>query len=203
MADQELPAHWFERVDTSADEHFYAQPRLVTHIDDATIEQLTNYYRAFIPTGADVLDLMSSWISHLPDDLQLGCVSGLGMNAEELKHNEKLSDWCVHNLNTHPDLPYPEASFDRILLAVSIQYLVQPIAVMASARQVLKAGGQICIAMSHRLFPTKAIAAFQHMAPQDRIRLVMAYLTAAGFVDIEFIDRSPPNADPLWLNGIN
>jgi len=199
MADEELPAHWFERMDNTADEHFYAQPRLVTHIDDATIEQLTSYYETFIPTGADVLDLMSSWISHLPDDLTLGRVSGLGMNEEELAQNEKLSDWRVHNLNTQPDLPYAEASFDRILLAVSIQYLIQPIAVMASAKQVLKPGGQICVAMSHRLFPTKAIAAFQRMAPEDRIQLVMTYLATAGFVEVEFIDRSPQNADPLWL----
>ena len=199
MANKELPEHWFERVDSSADERFYVQPRLVTHIDDATIEQLTDYYKTFIPPGADVLDLMSSWISHLPDELSLGRVSGLGMNAEELAQNQQLADWCVHNLNTQPDLPYAEASFDRIILAVSIQYLIQPIAVMASAKQVLKPGGKICIAMSHRLFPTKAIAAFQHMMPEDRIQLVIGYLEAAGLVDVEFIDRSPPNADPLWL----
>ena len=199
MTHEELPAHWFEREDNSADEHFYRQPRLVTHIDDATIEALTSYYKTFIPPEADVLDLMSSWISHLPDDLTLGRVSGLGMNAEELAHNQRLSDWRVHNLNTNPELPYAEAAFDRILLAVSIQYLVQPLTVMASASQVLRPGGQICIAMSHRLFPTKAIAAFQRMPPEDRIQLVMAYLSSAGFVDVEFIDRSPPNADPLWL----
>lgn len=199
MTDEDIPVHWLQRADNSADEHFYVQPRLVTHIDDATIEQLTLYYKTFIPEGADVLDLMSSWVSHLPDDLPLGRVSGLGMNGEELAHNPALSDWCVHNLNAQPDLPYAEASFDRILLAVSIQYLIQPIEVLTSARQVLRAEGQICIAMSHRLFPTKAIAAFQHMAPQDRIKLVMFYLTSAGFVDVEFVDRSPPNADPLWL----
>ncbi|MEM7098640.1 MAG: methyltransferase domain-containing protein [Pseudomonadota bacterium] len=199
MAEEDLPTHWFERADTSPDEHFYAQPRLVTHIDDATIEQLTAYYRTFIPAGAAVLDLMSSWISHLPDDLALDRVAGLGMNAEELAQNDRLSDWCVHNLNTEPALPYPDAAFDRIVLAVSVQYLIQPIAVMKSASQVLKPGGKICIAMSHRLFPTKAIAAFQRLGPEDRIRLVMAYLAEAGFVDVEFVDRSPSNADPLWL----
>ena len=199
MANTDLPSHWFQRADESADEHFYTQPRLVTHIDDATIEQLTLFYQSFIPAGSDVLDLMSSWISHLPDDLELGRVSGLGMNAAELAQNPNLSDWCVHNLNTQPELPYPEASFDRILLVVSIQYLIQPIEVMASARQVLKPGGKICIAMSHRLFPTKAIAAFQQLGAQDRIRLVMAYLNVAGFEGVEFIDHSPSGADPLWL----
>ncbi len=196
---EEIPEHWFDRVDSSADERFYLQPRMVAHIDDATIEQLSEYYGSFIPAGADVLDLMSSWISHLPDDLPLGRVAGLGMNAEELDNNKQLSDWCVHNLNTQPDLPYANHAFDRILIAVSIQYLVKPVEVLTSAKEVLKPGGRICIAMSHRLFPTKAIAAFQRLAAKDRIQLVMYYLTAAGFVDVEFVDRSPPNADPLWL----
>ncbi len=103
------------------------------------------------------------------DRCQIRNYPRIGMNAEELEYNENLSDWCVHNLNTHSDLPYPDACFDRILLAVSIQYLIQP------------------------------IAAFQYMAPQDRIKRVMAYLSAAGFADVEFVDRSPPNAGPLWL----
>ena len=196
---EEMPEHWFDRVDSSADERFYLQPRMVAHIDDATIEQLSEFYGSFIPAGADVLDLMSSWISHLPDDLPLGRVAGLGMNAEELDNNKQLSDWCVHNLNTQPVLPYANHAFDRILIAVSIQYLVKPVEVLTSAKEVLKPGGRICIAMSHRLFPTKAIAAFQRLAANDRIQLVMYYLTAAGFVDVEFVDRSPPNADPLWL----
>ncbi|MCZ6890258.1 MAG: methyltransferase type 11, partial [Gammaproteobacteria bacterium] len=59
--------------------------------------------------------------------------------------------------------------------------------------------GKLCIAMSHRLFPTKAIMAFQTLDAGDRVRVVSAYLAQAGFADIEFIDRSPAHADPLWL----
>ncbi len=199
QAASELPAHWFARADDSPDEAFYAQPRLVAHIDDATMNALTVFYREFIDADSSVLDLMSSWISHLPPELSLARVAGLGMNAEELARNERLTDWCVHNLNTTPALPYDEASFDRALLAVSVQYLVRPLEVFASVRRCLTEGGRLCIAMSHRLFPTKAIAAFQHMKPEDRIRLVMFYLEHSGFAGIEFIDRSPQGADPLWL----
>lgn len=199
MTTLELPAAWFERTDSSPDELFYSEPRLVQHIDTATIEALTEFYRTFIPSGADVLDLMSSWISHLPQELTLGRVAGLGMNATELEQNTQLTEWCVQDLNNEPKLPYSGSKFDRITLVVSIQYLVRPLEVMASAYQALKPGGKICIAMSHRLFPTKAIAAFTSMAPEDRIKLVCHYLESAGFQDVEFIDRSPPNADPLWL----
>jgi SAM-dependent methyltransferase len=196
---RELPEQWFERTDTSPDENFYAQPRMVAHINTATIDALTEFYREFVPEHASVLDLMSSWISHLPEDLSLGQVSGLGMNEEELANNPQLSDWCVHNLNTDPILPYVRHQFDRITLAVSIQYLTSPVEVMASAHDKLKPGGQICIAMSHRLFPTKAIAAFHQMSAEDRVRLVTHYLEEGGFGEVTFIDRSPVGADPLWL----
>lgn len=194
-----LLPEWFERADNSPDSAFYREPRLVQHIDTATIDSLTEFYRSFIPTDTNVLDLMSSWISHLPTDLPLGRVAGVGMNAVELKQNPQLTEWCVHDLNTDPQLPYPPQSFDRIVLVVSIQYLIRPLEVMASAHDVLTPGGQICIAMSHRLFPTKAIAAFTKMAPNDRINLVCQYLESSGFKDVKFIDQSPQNADPLWL----
>jgi len=195
----ELPAELFRRTDESPDEDFYTSPRFVTHIDDATIGALSDYYGEFIPPQARVLDLMSSWISHLPDDLKLERMAGLGMNETELAANPRLTDYRVHNLNREPELPYESDSFDRVTIAVSVQYLTRPQEVMSSIHDVLASNGAICIAMSHRLFPTKAIAAFQYLNPQDRVRLVSQYLDTAGFSEIEFIDRSPDAADPLWL----
>jgi SAM-dependent methyltransferase len=197
--DLKIPAQFFERVDQSADEQFYIEPRFVAHIDEATIDALTDYYRHFIPPHSRVLDLMSSWISHLPEELELDRVAGLGMNEAELSANPRLTDFCVHNLNKNPQLPYEPETFDRVTLAVSVQYLIEPFAVMSSVSDVLTDGGAICIAMSHRLFPTKAVQAFQQLQVQDRIRLVGHYLEHAGFRDVEFTDRSPPGADPLWL----
>ncbi len=194
-----IPPSFFERVDESPDALFYSEPRFVTHIDDATIGALTDFYLDFLPANSDVLDLMSSWVSHLPTEVRFNRVSGLGMNYEELEKNPQLDDFLVHDLNETPQLPYPDSSFDRITIAVSIQYLIQPQEVFSSIRQVLRPGGEVCIAMSHRLFPTKAIAAFQHLAPSDRIALVQTYLRRSGFVEITFLDRSPGNADPLWL----
>lgn len=199
MDELELPADIFTRQDTSPDANFYTEPRFVAHIDQTTIDALTEFYREFVPDGADVLDLMSSWISHLPTGKPLGRVAGLGMNDAELAANSQLTEHLVHDLNNAPTLPYPDASFDRAMIAVSIQYLIQPIEVMKSLATKLRSGGQVCIAMSHRLFPTKAILAFHQANKDQRAQLVGHYLTAAGFQNIQFIDRSPANADPLWL----
>jgi SAM-dependent methyltransferase len=200
LPDTPLPAEMFRRPDESPDAEFYVEPRLVTHIDDATIAALTEFYRDRLPPDADLLDLMSSWISHLPAEVPYGRVEGLGMNARELGANPRLSSFAVHDLNREPDLPYPEASFDGVLNAVSIQYLTRPLAVYRSVARVLRPGGLAVVALSHRLFPTKAIAAFQALPPRERIGLVRLYFErAGGFEPAEFVDRSPEGADPLWI----
>ncbi|MCZ6890364.1 MAG: methyltransferase domain-containing protein [Gammaproteobacteria bacterium] len=195
----DYPAEFFRRVDESPDLDFYREPRFVTHIDTATIDALTAFYADFIAPGADVLDLMSSWISHLPTDIAYGRVVGVGMNEAELARNPQLSEYRIHDLNVAPELPFDTDSFDRATIAVSIQYLIQPVEALSDVHRVLRRQGKLCIAMSHRLFPTKAIMAFQTLDAGDRVRVVSAYLAQAGFTDIEFIDRSPAHADPLWL----
>ncbi|MGI9326121.1 MAG: class I SAM-dependent methyltransferase [Pseudomonadales bacterium] len=189
----------YRRVDETDDALFYAQPRMVLHIDESTVAALTEFYRSFIPANSDVLDLMSSWVSHLPPDQVYGQVCGLGMNAAELQANSQLTEHCVHDLNKAPQLPYPMESFDRALCCVSVQYLTQPLAVFRSVLNCLRPGGELCIATSHRLFPSKAIAAFARLAPQARIALISEYLRQAGFVDVSFVDSSPNDGDPLWL----
>ena len=195
-----LPPEMFARLDETPDLRFYALPRLVTHIDDTTIAALSQLYRERLPAGGDVLDLMSSWVSHLPPDVSYGRVAGLGMNAQELRSNPRLDDWCVHDLNRDPRLPYPEASFDAVINAVSIQYLVRPVEVFRSIRGVLRPGGVSLVAMSHRCFPSKAIRAFHMLGRDERLEWVSRYHQfAGGFDPPELLDRSPVGADPLWV----
>jgi SAM-dependent methyltransferase len=195
-----FPPDFFARLDESDDAAFYAPPRLVTHIDDATIAALTAYYREILSPGADVLDLMSSWVSHLPETVRLGRVAGLGMNAAELAANPRLTEALVHDLNADPELPYDDESFDAALCAVSIQYLTRPVDVFADVGRVLRPGGRAVVSLSHRCFPTKAIRAWHVLPPEARIELVAEYLARARrFGPAERIDRSPRGADPLWI----
>ena len=195
-----LPPEFLRRMDESPDVEFYRAPRLVTHIDDATIGALTQLYRELIAPGAAVLDLMSSWVSHLPPEVVYGRVAGLGMNRIELTRNPRLSEFVVHDLNAIPELPFPDATFDAVLNAVSVQYLTRPIEVYASVARVLKPGGLAIVAMSHRCFPTKAIAAWHALSAEDRLRLVASYFQLTGAYDPpQFLDRSPAAADPLWI----
>jgi SAM-dependent methyltransferase len=197
-----FPPGFFDRLDETPDAGFYSFPRFVAHIDDATIAALTAYYAEVLRPGAEVLDLMSSWISHLPPaaELPLGRVVGLGMNAEELARNPRLTSWDVRDLNDDPRLPYADASFDFALCAVSIQYLTRPVEAFGELARVLRPGGRAVIATSHRCFPTKAIRAWHVLPASERLRTIARYFADAGrFAPAEILDRSPVGADPLWI----
>jgi len=195
-----LDAEAFERVDETRDALFYRQPRMVVHIDAATINALRAYYSEILFPGADVLDLLSSWVSHLPVQPRPGRVAGLGMNAAELDANPVLTEWAVHDLNADPRLPYEDESFDFVLNAVSVQYLKRPYEVFAEIARVLRPGGRSIVSMSHRCFPTKAIRAFHTASGDRRFLIVRDYHERYGsFAEISEIDRTPEGADPLWL----
>jgi SAM-dependent methyltransferase len=191
----------FRRVDETPDADFYAEPRLVTHIDDAAIGAVTQLYRELFPPGGAILDLMSSWVSHLPPEVAYRRVVGLGMNTEELAANPRLQHWLVHDLNTDPCLPFAAGEFDAAGLCVSIQYLTQPVTVLREVGRVLCTGAPLVITFSNRCFPTKAMFVWQALDDTGHAALVQHYLTAAGnWAGIEVLDRSPrrPDTDPLF-----
>src|SRR5204863_4377247 len=137
MHSHPLPRELFSRIDESPDEQFYAAPRLVTHIDEAAIAAVTRLYREYFPPGGAVLDLMSSWVSHLPPEVAYRKVVGLGMNSAELAANPRFARWVVHDLNEKPSLPFEAGQFDAATICVSIQYLTQPATVLRDVARVL------------------------------------------------------------------
>ena len=198
---QRFPKEAFRRADEAPDEEFYRAPRLVTHIDDRAITTVTQLYREFFPSGGEILDLMSSWISHLPPEIEYRRVIGLGMNEVELRRNERLDSYVVQNLNTNPHLPFGDAEFDGVGICVSIDYLTQPVAVVREVGRVLKVGAPTIITFSNRCFPSKAIAVWHRLDDQGHMRLVEEYLREAGnFRGVRSLDRSPRRmfSDPLY-----
>lgn len=195
------PQRYFVRVDESDDDRFYDSPRLVTHIDATAIAATTALYGEYLPENGEILDLMSSWRSHLPTDRGFSRVVGLGMNAVELRENPQLSEFVVQNLNRAPILPFDDASFDGCVLTVSIQYLTQPIEVCREVGRVLRPNAPFLIVFSNRMFPTKAVAVWRSLDDGGHLELVGSYLRATGSFDrIGQLDRSPRRfaSDPLF-----
>jgi SAM-dependent methyltransferase len=180
-----LPSGAFTKLDTEDDEFFYEPPRLVCHIDDGAIAALTVFYRRVLPADGVLLDLMSSWVSHLPPEIDYKEVIGHGMNATELAANPRLSRWFVQNLNREAKLPLADASLDAAMICVSIQYLQQPVAVLREVARLLRQGSPLVISFSNRCFWTKAVAIWRSLDDDGHVHLVERYLRDAGFARIE------------------
>ena len=199
-----------KRIDESDDGQFYFHPRLVQHIDEAAIERLGKYYAEILPKGGEVLDLMSSWTSHLAEgagrDKSEGHfkrVSALGMHMDELGKNPALHDFYAHDLNKDPRLfMYPDASFDAVFCSVSVDYLARPLEVFNEIGRILRPGGLAVFTWSNRMFPTKAITAWREASEPGRLWICGCYFHFCRpvFSAPEGFDISPNpgRTDPVY-----
>jgi len=190
------------KLDGSDDALFYEYPRFVNHVDQAFIDRLTKLYRDRLKPQMCILDLMSSWVSHLPDEMQFAHVEGHGLNAEELARNPRLDHYFVQNLNQNLQLPLADQSFDAVLNTVSVQYLQYPEAVFAEIHRILKPNGIAIISFSNRMFYQKAIQAWRDGSEASRLHLVVKYFQSVpnGFSAPEVLSY-PASPNPLALLG--
>jgi SAM-dependent methyltransferase len=129
---------------------------------------------------------MSSWQSHLPQNLDISKVVGLGMNSEELSLNPRLDQSLVHDLNQKPELPFEDENFDAVICSLSIEYLLQPVKVLQEARRILVPGGLLLITFSNRWFPPKVIHIWTELQEFERTGMVLQWLKkASGFRSLE------------------
>jgi SAM-dependent methyltransferase len=195
-----FPPEAYAREDESADGRFYAAPRRVVHLDDGAIAVLGRLYTEVLPAGGRLLDLMSSWRSHLPAGLAAREVVGLGLNADEMGDNPQLTKSVVHDVNREGRLPFADAEFDGAMCAVSIQYVLHPLRLLREVRRVLRAGAPFVVSFSNRCFPTKAVAVWLSTGDAQHLGLVRSYFeSAGGWTAIAAEDRSPDgDGDPLY-----
>ena len=191
------------KLDTGNDREFYGVPRFVTHVDGGFIDRLTNLYHDRLSPNTRIFDMMSSWVSHLPDDIQFEHVYGHGLNAEELAKNPRLDEYFVQNLNQDQQLPLADASVDAVLNTVSVQYLQYPEAIFAEVHRILKPNGIAIFSFSNRMFYHKAIEIWRDGSETDRVGLVKGYFQSVpGFSQPESIVHVSQVPDFLRMIGV-
>ncbi len=193
----------FAREDPSDDELFYDYPRLVVHVDEHAIAAITSYLNIALPRNSVILDLMSSWRSHLPENFQKQKLVGLGMNTVELTENPQLDERVIHNLNKNPQLPFADNTFDAAIVTVSIQYMIKPVEVFKEVNRVLKPGASFHVIYSNRMFPTKAVIIWQLMDDPQHGELITSYFeNSSGWNKPKVLDVSPKASfytDPVFV----
>ncbi len=170
----------FDRANEYEDSIFYKEPRLVTHIDHNAISLIGSIYREILKDGSKVLDLMSSWRSHVPVDLKRNSLIGLGLNSEEMSQNPQLSSYVMHDLNRYPLLPVEDNDFDAVICAVSVEYLIHPFEVFSEIKRILKPDGYCIVTFSTRGFPPKVIKIWKELHDFERMGLVLEYFLQTG-----------------------
>ena len=196
--DESSSSRFFARGDPTPDPLFYSWPRLVTHIDDDAIAAVGALYEELGIDG-DVLDLMSSWVSHFRQ--RPARLTVLGMNSEELAANPQAAATVIHDLNADPALPFDDASFDAAVCCVSVDYLVHPVEVFRDVARVVRPGGLFVCTFSNRCFPTKAIAGWLYATDAQRCAIVADYFRQAGGWGEPTVDQRTPAhhfGDPLY-----
>jgi SAM-dependent methyltransferase len=189
------------KLDATRDTLFYQAPRFVTHVDDGFIQQLTDLYRKRLKPNTRIFDMMSSWVSHLPDEMEFAHVEGHGLNEAELAHNPRFNHYFVQDLNDNPKFPLADQSFDAVLNTVSVQYLQYPEAIFSEILRILKPGGMAIVSFSNRMFYQKAIAAWRDGSEASRVELVQRYFESVpGFSPPEIIAHQSQVSPMLqWL----
>lgn len=197
MPNLPFPPGFFDRQDDGDDTAFYRGPRFVTHLDDRAVDAVGALY-AELGVDGDVLDLMSSWVSHLTGSPR--SLTVLGLNAQELAANPMATARDVQDLNTSTALPYADASFDAVLNCVSVDYLVRPVEVYAEVARVLRPGGVSVCTFSNRCFPSKAVRGWLATDDEAHGAIVATYHRLAGGFDEPVVEQRLDGraGDPLW-----
>lgn len=204
------PATWpftredFRRVDEAPDPQFYITPRIgVFHIDHLAVRALTRFYETHLPPNANILDLCSSWVSHIPDSYSPASLTVLGLSREELQANVRAGRVVVQDLNVRPRLPFPDCSFEVVTNVVSVDYLTRPLEVFREICRVLKPGGRAFMAFSNRCFPTKVVQIWGQTSDAEHVYIVGCYFHFAGGFHHPIVHDLRPGlfglSDPMYV----
>jgi len=170
-----------QKLDISDDQIFYQNPRYVHHLSASFRTRLTNLYSEYLLNHHVILDLMSSWVSHLPANSKYKQVIGHGMNEAELSANKRLDRYWVQNLNKTQNFPIEDSSIDVALIVAGWQYLQYPEKVSLELSRVIKSDSFLIISFTNRAFWSKAPNIWTYSSEEERIEYVNSVLTSNGW----------------------
>ena len=175
------------KEDNSDDSLFYKEARFVYHLDKSFRSRLSSLYKRETNNSNVILDLMSSWDTHLPSDLKYKEVIGHGLNQQELERNKRLDKFWVQDFNKEQSLPLADCSIDICLMTASWQYLQYPEPLAIEIKRVMRPKGKFIISFSNRAFWTKATRKWIDSSDEERLNYISDVLLSNGWIIIQQI----------------
>tara|TARA_Y100001968_G_C19222868_1_gene650616 strand:+ start:112 stop:762 length:651 start_codon:yes stop_codon:yes gene_type:complete len=170
-----------KKMDMGDDEIFYSRPRYVHHLSDSFRSRLSNLYSEYLLNHHVILDLMSSWVSHLPSNIRFKKVIGHGLNEAELSSNKRLDSFWIQNLNKTQNIPIEDSSVDVGLIVAGWQYLQYPENVSLELSRIIKPESFLIISFTNRAFWNKAPNIWTYSSEEKRIEYVTSILNTNGW----------------------
>ena len=186
-----------DKLDITDDSIFYKHPRYVYHLSQSFRSRLTKLYSEYLFDHNVILDLMSSWVSHLPSKIRYKKVIGHGMNEAELNSNKRLDKFWLQNLNETQNMPIEDSSIDAGLIVAGWQYLQYPEKVALELSRIIKSNSPLIISFTNRAFWNKAPNIWTYSSEEKRIEYVHSVLTENGW-SIENIINEKTHEEKLF-----
>ena len=169
------------KIDVSDDNIFYQSPRFVHHLSKSFRNRLTDLYCEYLCDHHIILDLMSSWVSHLPTNTRYKKVIGHGMNESELSSNKRLDSFWIQNLNKGTIMPIEDSTIDVGLIVAGWQYLQFADRVSLELSRICKQDSLLIISFTNRAFWTKSPNIWTYSSEDQRIEYVKSVLSVNGW----------------------
>ena len=177
------------KIDNNDDKIFYHQPRFVHHLSFSFRARLTELYSNYLCNHHIILDLMSSWVSHLPSNKKFKKVIGHGMNESELKSNNRLDSYWIQDLNKNQRMPIEDSTVDIGLIVAGWQYLQYPEKVSSELSRIIKRDSFLIISFTNRAFWTKSPHIWTNSSELERIEYVKSVLSDNGWIVEEIFNE--------------
>ena len=176
-----LSFHDREKMDIADDQIFYQNARYVHHLSASFRTRLTKLYSEYLLNHHVILDLMSSWVSHLPSNIRYKKVIGHGMNEAELSSNNRIDRFWIQDLNKTQNIPIEDSTVDVGLIVAGWQYLQYPEKVSLELSRIIKSDSLLIISFTNRAFWTKAPNIWTYSSEDKRIEYVKSVLCNNGW----------------------
>ncbi|MCB1736416.1 MAG: methyltransferase domain-containing protein [Gammaproteobacteria bacterium] len=171
----------FQRLDPSDDARAWHEVHPL--LDAEADRQMSEMIGHALTPGMRVLDLMSGSDSHIPESICGIELIGIGLNRGAMSANKQLSEFVIQDVNTSPELPWPDDHFDAVIGSFAFEYLADPAISISELARITRPRGTVLFTFTDQFHPGKCIGIWNDLHPFERVGLILEMFRRDGHFD--------------------